>query len=319
MRRRLVAAQAVLLLTLSACGAAPDATPSATDTPTHVSSAAIASSDVTPLTTSKGAALPDGEPARINCTVDGTGRLTWTATSASGAKTGVDMTLPATDSGKALWQAVNFGAGWVVAIVPGDVADLDIISDHPNEAGHDYSVGAGYLDAVDSTCLAIRYDKAEDATKVQGLIWRVAGGTFRKDTGEAVTTVDVTVGSDKLSLYRDTALDVFGVVTSSGYEGSYRPGRSSDPFPCLLFSTAQAADGKYPTFFVGVLPAGSRNLKLGFLRSVADATLQTVDATSGEVFLVAAAKTAKQAGEIFDDISYTDAKGKTVEPRWSHS
>lgn len=319
MKHRALAAPLVALLCVSACTATPDATPSATDTPTHQSSAAIASSDVTPLTTSTGAALPEGDPARINCTVDGTGRLTWTATSASGVRTGVDMTLPAPDSGKALWQAATFGAGWVLAIVPGDVNDLDVIADNPNEAGHDYSVGAGYLDAVDSTCLAIRYDNAADAAKVQGLIWRVAGGTFRKDTGEAVTTLDVSAGGDTLSLYHDTALDVFGVVTASGYEGSYRPGRSSDPFPCMLFSTAQSADGKYPTFFVGVLPAGSKDLKMQFLRGAADPSLQTVAAASGEVFLVAAAKTAKQAGEIFDDISYINANGKKVEPRWGGS
>ena len=323
MSRRVLAAQVTALCFLSACSP-PVVQPEATATPTHLSSAAIASADVTPLATSNGAALPAGEPTKINCTVDGTRSATWTAALADAPKVTVAVALPQTGSMKAVWQPVSFGTGWIMAIVPGDVASLDVVADLPNETGHGYSVGAGYLEAIGSTCLAIRYDVAADASKVRGLIWRSTGDVFRKDTGDAVTFVEATSNDDKLAVYSDSAFDVFGVVgvggaTTSRYQESYHPAKSKDPFPFLQFSTVVQADGRWRTFFVGVLPAGSGNVKMSFLSTATNPTLQTVNAASGEVFLVAGALTPQETGEIFDDLTYTNAAGKTVRPVWNGS
>ncbi|MFP5416290.1 MAG: hypothetical protein ACLGHZ_05360 [Actinomycetes bacterium] len=202
-----------------------------------------------------------------------------------------------------------------MAIVPGDVEELDVIADVPMDGGF-YSVGAGPLAAIQSTCLAIRFDVADDATKVQGFVWRGPGGAFRTDTGEVVPSVDVAVENDRLSVYSDVKLDVFGVVTASGAAISYRPVRSRDPFPCVLFSTGAVQDGRWRTFFVGVLPAGSTDVKLTFLPAVSQPSFQTATAATGEVFVVAEARTRAQTGEIFGSITYLDASGKLVRPTW---
>ena len=313
--RRTFAALAAPLLCVSAC-AGPAAAPTPSETPSAVSSAPVASIDLNALRLSNGEALPDTEPTKINCTVDGRRAARWTATFADGTKSVVEVQLPSQESGQAAWQVAPFGTGWVMAIVPGDVADLDVVADLANAGGF-YSVGAGPLAAIQSTCLAIRYDTVAEASKVQGLVWRAPGDVFRKDTGEAVPSVDFTVENDRLSLYSDATLDVFGVVTTSGSAISYQPGKSKDPFPCVLFSTGQQADGRWRTFFVGVLPAGSTDVKMTFRSTASTPTLQTATASTGEVFLVAAAGTAGQTGEVFNTITYTDRDGKLVRPKWA--
>lgn len=316
MTRRALVAQAAALCCLCAC-AAPTQEPTPSATPSAASSAAIASVDISPLRTSTGAELPAGEPSKINCTVDGRRAARWTATYADGTTSHVDVQLPTHASGQTAWQSVPFaGDGWMMAIVPGDVQDLDVVADVVNEGGF-YSVGAGPLAAIDSTCLAIRYDTAADAAKVQGLVWRAPGGVFRKDSGAAVPSVDVTVENDRLSIYGDATLDVFGLITTSGSAISYKPSRTKDPFPCVLFSTTQREDGRWRTYFVGVLPPGSTNVKMTFRTSASKPILQTVAAETGEVFLVAEAGTSARTGEIFSTITYTDVDGKQIKPRWS--
>ena len=317
MNGRLLAAQMAALCFLGACSAAPAASPEPTPSETpHLNSAALASVDVSPLSTSKGDALPKGEPTRINCTVYGNGVAAWTAAFADAPQGRVEVILPEVESNKAVWRGVTFGSGWVMAIVPGDVEDLDVVAELPNVTGHDYSVAVGYLSGINSTCLAIRYDRAADATHVKGLVWRVAGGIFRKDSGDAVTFVDVPANGDQLAVYSDSALDVFGVVTTSGYQGSYHPAKTKDPFPFLLFSTSKEADGRWRTFFAARLPAGSTHARMAFVARASNRTLRTVKAASGGVFVVAAASTTA-AGELFDDFSYTNAKGKKVTPAWN--
>lgn len=307
-----------LVLSLSACATtAPEPTPEPSATASRLTTAIVSSADLLNLTAADGTALPETEPSAINCAVDGTRAGKWTASFPDGTKATVSVTIPAAELRQAVWQPVEFGQGWVMAIIPGDVSDLDVVTDVPNETGHDYAVDAGYLDAIDSTCLAIRYDAATDAALVRGLIWRVAGSpTFIKDTGETVVSLDLSANEEQVSLYRDAALDVFGIITASGYEASYHPAKSKDPFGCLLFSTAQQADGRWRTFFAGVLPAGSTDVTMRFLSGATDPSLQTVAAASGEVFFLAAATTDKRSGELFDTMSYVNAAGKRVTPTW---
>ncbi len=308
----------LMVLCLSACATTtPEATPEPSATSSRLTTAVVSSADLLNLTTADGSALPETEPSAINCAVDGTRAGRWTATFLDGTKATVGVTIPASELRQAVWQRVEFGHGWVMAVVPGDVRDLDVVTDVPNETGHDYAVAAGYLDAIDSTCLAIRYDAAADAALVRGLIWRVVGSsTFVKDTGETVLSMDLSANEEQVSVYRDPELDVFGIITASGYEASYHPSKSKDPFGCLLFSTSQQPDGRWRTFFAGVVPAGSTDVRMRFLSGAANPSLQTVTAASGEVFFLAAATTARQSGELFDTMSYADAAGKRVTPTW---
>lgn len=154
------------------------------------------------------------------------------------------------------------------------------------------------------------------STRSRGLVWRAEGDAFMKDTGESVATANLATADDHISAYYDAAYDVFSVVTTSGYQGAYHPSKSHDPFPCILFSPAQQADGRWHTDFVGVLLAGSTNVKMTFLPAASNPTVTTVTAASGQVFLVASATTATESGELFDLLTYTDGQGKMVTPAW---
>lgn len=315
MKNRIIVAPFVALCCLSACAATPEATPEPTPTATAASTASIASANVAPLVSSSGAALPADEPTAVNCTVDGQRSARWTATYADASKRTVEVTAPPDGSDKSVWQPVDFGAGWMMAIVPGDVSELDVVTNLPNEAGHDYSVGAGYLGQIDATCLVIRFDAAADAGTVKGFVWREDGGTFHRDAGGTVPSADIAVDGDTVTVYSDPTLDVFGVITASGFQGSYRPSKSKDPFPFLQFSTVQDA-GRWRSFFVGKLPTGSTDIKVAFASGASSPAVATAPAASGEVFVVAAGKTAKQTSELVDQLTYTNASGKKVTPRW---
>lgn len=315
-KNTIVVAPIVALRCLSACAATPEAVAEPTPTPTYAGTAAIASANIASLTSSSGAALPAGEPTAINCTVDGRRSARWTATFVDAPKQTVEVAAPTAGSNQSVWQQVDFGAGWAMAIVPGDVRNLDVVTNLPNEAGHDYSVGAGYLDAIEATCLAIRFDQAADAGAMTGFVWRDEGGVFYRDAGGAVPSANFAVDGDTLAAYSDTTLDVFGVIAASGFQGSYRPSKSKDPFPFLQFSTVQDA-GRWRTYVVGVLPSGSTNAKVSFLSGASSPSMATAPAASGEVFVLAAARTAKQKGDLVSTITYTDASGKKVTPRWA--
>lgn len=312
--RRTVSGMTVALFLLTtACAATPTATPSAA--PSVGNSAPIASVDITGLHDSDGEALPAGEPTTINCTVNGKGQARWRATFADGTTSRVEVQLPPREEGRSVWQTVPFGPGIVMAIVPGEVENLDVLADVPNDEGY-YSIASGSLRAVDSTCLVIRYDVADDAAKVQGLVWRAADGPFRRDTGAVVPSVDAAVGDERVTVYGDRTLDLFGVVTSSGSAISYRPGKSTDPFPCVLFSTDRLDNGRWQTLFVGLLPQGATAAKMTFLPSASKPGLQSLTADSGDVFVVADAQTRAERGEVFTAFSYADQNGTRVTPRW---
>lgn len=318
--RRAVAGVIAAVCSLTVACAGPDetergdlATPNAV-TPSAASSAAIASVDIGQLSTSDGAALPEGEPVKVNCTVNGLREARWKATFADGTTAQVDVTLPPQESGQAVWQQVPFGSGFLMAILPGDVEDIDVVADVPSDRGS-YAVAAGDLRAIDSTCLTIRFDVPADAATVQGVVWRTSGGGFRNGNGGIVTSAEFSVAGDQIRVYYDPTLDVFGALTSSGTAISYRPGKTRDPFPCVLFSTTQVS-GSWQTFFVGVLPAGSTGVTMRFLPSASTPSLQTLTAESGEVFVMAQARTATARGEIFGSVAFTDQHGKTVKPKW---
>lgn len=313
--RRLATLTALCLV--AGCGSPTDNPSPAEAAPSTLSSAAVASVDLGPFQTSAGTGLPANDISGLNCTVDGRRMAKWTATLADGSKAVLDAQLPPAGSLKSVWQVAPFGLGWVVALVPADVDDLDVATNLSSDVIHSYSVAADFLSGVDVTCLAIRYDTAADAAEVKGLVWRTSGGVFRRDTGDVVPSVDVTAGDDRVSLYSDKSLDLFGVITASGSATSYHPSKSTDPFPCVLFSTVRQTSGNWRTFFVGVLPAGSNNVKMTFLATATGPSLQTAKASSGELFFVAMAETAAQAGELFESFTYSNAQGAVVTPTWN--
>lgn len=199
----------------------------------------------------------------------------------------------------------------VVGVMPGRVDGWHFGTTTPLVGGTRSDSGA--VGGLDLTAFVLTFDRADEAGKVAGVVWRDDSGTLRDSLGTELATVDLKLSSRTLTMFWDGPLNVLG-YTDSLRGSAEMVGRSElhDQLlgPAELFAVEDggSADRRSTMIIGDILPAGAQDVVLTPTDPGAEVVRGELD---GRVVYVAMAKVAD--GEALGmAVSFVTADGKSV-------
>ncbi|HEY3407152.1 MAG TPA: hypothetical protein VGK53_03160 [Propionicimonas sp.] len=208
-------------------------------------------------------------------------------------------------AGKLWWVALD--EHLVLAITPGRPMWFDGEYDATRGAVTDRQP----LTGIDATAFLVGFIKAGGPDTVRGFIWRGADGMVVDSLGNNVPNAEITLDDNSYLIYRDAELDVVGIVPRQGDGGYNVRMRDSSPGDLLGGGMGrQGEDGIWTWTTLGVLPAGSHDIKVNL--APGDGSWASGVMSDGSVAVLASNHAKSEHGKVVTSFSYTDANGKRV-------
>lgn len=226
--------------------------------------------------------------------------------------TQVDVTVTVTTQVATMERGFRVPAGqaWHVAwdkrLAIGILPDRALWFDTQQDSGKGVYSGQQALVGIGATAFWEYFEESGGPGTIRGLVWQRPDGAVRDTEGDTVPSATVAFADTSCLVYRDVALDVFGIRPRDGGGYTTAVGKPSG----MLHGGVGRKDGSTWTWTqAGVLPAGSSDISVTLVG--ADGAWGSAPMTDGSVAVVAMVR-GTDKGDIVKSLSYTDASGTRV-------